>query len=97
MATDSGLVAGTSARVAGRGREPSGANDHSSASSPSGTWRDVAATNADALGAAIDDLIVTLQKLKADLTAGDELQRVFDAAAQWKRTLEDPDPGSHAE
>ena len=67
------------------------------ASSPSGTWRDVAATNADALGAAIDDLIVTLQKLKADLTAGDELQRVFDAAAQWKRTLEDPDPGSHAE
>jgi prephenate dehydrogenase len=67
------------------------------ASSPAGTWRDVAATNADAVGEAIDDLIVALQRLKTDLTAGDELQRVFDAAAQWKRTLEDPEPGSHAE
>jgi prephenate dehydrogenase len=67
------------------------------ASSPAGTWRDVAATNADAVGEAIDDLIVALQRLKTDLAAGDELQRVFDAAAQWKRTLEDPEPGSHAE
>lgn len=67
------------------------------ASSPAGTWRDVAATNADAVAAAIDELIGALQRLKADLPAGDELQRVFDAAAQWKRALEDPEPGSHAE
>ena len=37
IATDSGLVAGTSASVAGRGRAPVGANDHSSADSPSGS------------------------------------------------------------
>ena len=54
------------------------------ASSPAGTWRDVTATNADALGAAIDDLTAALQRLKADLTAGQELQQVFDAAARWK-------------
>ena len=67
------------------------------AASPATTWRDVAATNVDVVGAAIDDLIATLQRLKVDLAAGDELQRVFDAAAQWKRALEDPVPGSHAE
>jgi prephenate dehydrogenase len=67
------------------------------ASSPASTWRDVAATNVDAVRAAIDDLVLALQRLKDDLPAGDELQRVFAAAAQWKRTLEDPQPGSHAE
>ena len=36
IAVDSGVAAGTSARVAGRGRGP-GANDHSSLPSPSGS------------------------------------------------------------
>lgn len=67
------------------------------ASSPAGTWRDVAATNVDAIRVAIDDLTSALQRLKEDLTVGDELQRVFDAAEQWKRTLEDPAPATHAE
>jgi len=59
------------------------------ASSPAGTWRDVTATNVDAIVAAIDDLTVALQRLKADLTEGHELQRVFDASAVWKRALDE--------
>jgi prephenate dehydrogenase len=58
------------------------------ASSPAGTWRDVTATNVDAIVAAIDDLTVTLQRLRADLTDGRELQRVFESAAAWKRELD---------
>jgi prephenate dehydrogenase len=59
------------------------------ASSPAGTWRDVTATNVDALGVAIDDLITALRRLKRDLAAGDDLQEVFAAAASWKRTLDE--------
>jgi prephenate dehydrogenase len=59
------------------------------AASPAGTWRDVAATNAEAVGVAIDELTATLQRLKADLTTGDELQKVFDSARQWKAALEE--------
>jgi prephenate dehydrogenase len=59
------------------------------ASSPAGTWRDVTATNVDAIVAAIDDLLVALHRLKADLTDGQELQRVFESAAAWKRTLDE--------
>jgi prephenate dehydrogenase len=58
------------------------------ASSPAGTWRDIAATNAPAITAAIDDLIGTLERLKHDLAAGEELTRVFDSAARWKRGLD---------
>ncbi len=67
------------------------------ASSPSGTWRDVTATNAEALGAAIDDLTAALQRLKADLTVGDDLRRIFDDAAKWKRTLDGSDAGGRSE
>lgn len=59
------------------------------AASPAGTWRDVAATNVEAVSHAIDELTATLQRLKADLTTGDELQKVFDAARRWKATLEE--------
>jgi prephenate dehydrogenase len=67
------------------------------ASSPAGTWRDVAATNGPAVAAAIDDLIIALERLKSDLGTGDELQRVFDAAGRWKNALEDSKPVPHAE
>jgi prephenate dehydrogenase len=67
------------------------------AASPAGMWRDVAATNVEAVTAAIDELTMALQRLKNDLTSGDELQRVFDAARQWKAALEDPDPVNHPE
>ena len=58
------------------------------ASSPADTWRDVTATNGDALSTAIDDLTAALQRLKADLTVGQELTDVFDGAARWKVILD---------
>ena len=67
------------------------------ASSPAGTWRDVTATNAEALGAAIDDLTAALQRLKADLTVGEDLQQIFDDAAKWKRTLDESESGGRGE
>lgn len=67
------------------------------ASSPAVTWRDVTATNVDALGAAIDDLTAALQRLKTDLTVGHELQKVFDAASTWKRVLDDSEAGGSDE
>jgi prephenate dehydrogenase len=58
------------------------------ASSPAGIWRDIAATNADRILESIDELIATLERLKADLSTGDDLQRVFESSAEWKRLLE---------
>jgi prephenate dehydrogenase len=57
------------------------------ASSPADTWRDIASTNAPGVTAAIDDFIHALERLKQDLAQGDELTRVFDSAAEWKRVL----------
>ena len=57
------------------------------ASSPAGTWRDIASTNAPAINAALDDLIAALQRLKQDSSSGDELTRVFDSAGRWKGFL----------
>jgi prephenate dehydrogenase len=59
------------------------------ASSPANTWRDVTATNVDAVGAAIDDLILALRRLKNDLATGEALQDVFASAASWKKALDD--------
>jgi prephenate dehydrogenase len=67
------------------------------ASSPAGTWRDVAATNVDALSAAIDDLTAVLKRLKKDLATGQELEQIFDEAAAWKRTLDDSASGGRGE
>jgi prephenate dehydrogenase len=58
------------------------------AASPAVTWRDVLATNTEAVSAAIDDLTVALQRLKDDLREGAELQRTFDSANQWKLRLD---------
>jgi prephenate dehydrogenase len=58
------------------------------ASSPATTWRDVAATNSEAVSEALDEMIAALQRLKADLSSGQELQRVFDSAEKWKRVLD---------
>jgi prephenate dehydrogenase len=66
------------------------------ASSPAGTWRDVTATNVDAIVAAIDDLLVALQRLKADLTDGQELQRVFESAAAWKCALDESESSGNS-
>jgi prephenate dehydrogenase len=57
------------------------------ASSPAEIWRDIAATNADEIGPALDVLIAMLQDLRRDLPTGDRLADVFSSAAVWRRAL----------
>ena len=57
------------------------------ASSPPDTWRDVCATNADAVGEALDELIARLLELRADLRSGDAVSRIFTEAARWRAEL----------
>jgi len=57
------------------------------ASSPPEIWRDIAATNADEIGPALDVLIAVLLDLRRDLPKGDRLADVFTEAAEWRRTL----------
>ena len=54
------------------------------ASSPPDIWRDIAATNADEIGPALDELIARLQELRRDLPEGDRLAEVFTDAARWR-------------
>jgi prephenate dehydrogenase len=76
-------VGETGLALAGRGL----ADTTRLASSPARIWRDVAATNADYIGEALDRLIADLQRLRADLTEGDALERIFEAAAEWKARM----------
>jgi len=57
------------------------------ASSPADIWRDIAASNADQIGPALDALIAVLQDLRADLPDGDRLEEVFTDAARWRAAL----------
>jgi prephenate dehydrogenase len=57
------------------------------ASSPADIWRDIAATNADQIGPALDALIALLQQLRSDLSEGRRLGEVFDEAAAWRDRL----------
>jgi prephenate dehydrogenase len=57
------------------------------ASSPADIWRDIAATNADEIGAALDALIERLQDLRRDLREGDTLADVFSDAARWRAEI----------
>ena len=52
------------------------------ASSPPEIWKDIAATNADELGAALDALIAILKDLRGDLSSGEQLTEVFNTAAR---------------
>ncbi len=57
------------------------------ASSPSGIWRDIAASNADQIGPALDALIAVLQSLRDGLPSGERLDEVFADAAAWREHL----------
>ena len=57
------------------------------ASSPADIWKDIAATNADYIGAALDALIAVLKDLRRDLPSGERLAEVFDEAARWREQL----------
>ena len=57
------------------------------ASSPSDIWRDIAATNAREIGAALDALIDRLKALRTGLETGDAIDAVFEEAVRWRATL----------
>lgn len=57
------------------------------ASSPSSVWREVCATNADAIGDALDSLISRLTELREDLRRGETVETVFAEAARWRAEL----------
>lgn len=57
------------------------------ASSPAEIWNDIAGTNADEIGPALDAIIDALTALRSDLAKGDELRRVFTEAEQWRAVL----------
>lgn len=57
------------------------------ASSPATVWRDICATNEDEIGPALDALIAVLSTLRADLSSGESLDRVFEAAGRWREKL----------
>ena len=57
------------------------------ASSPAEIWKDITATNADEIGAALDTLIELLQDLRSDLETGDRLDEVFLTAGRWREKL----------
>jgi len=57
------------------------------ASSPPDIWKDIASTNADEIGPALDALIALLQNLRRDLPDGDTLADVFTDAARWRASL----------
>ncbi len=57
------------------------------ASSPAAIWRDICATNADEVSAALGALIAQLQVLRGDLESGDGLVRIFRSAAAWRGVL----------
>ena len=78
-----GAVGADGLALAGRGL----ADTTRLASSPADIWRDIAATNADELGPALDSLIAVLLQLRDDLTKGDRLVDVFTEAARWRAAL----------
>ncbi len=60
------------------------------ASSPANIWQDVAATNADHVARALDELLRALTRLKDSLgTDPSVLGEVFASAAAWKAVLEE--------
>ncbi|HEX7139039.1 MAG TPA: prephenate dehydrogenase/arogenate dehydrogenase family protein [Vicinamibacterales bacterium] len=57
------------------------------AASPADIWKDIASTNADNIGAALDTFIAVLKDLRRDLQTGDRLDEVFESAARWRKEL----------
>ena len=79
-------TASSGLRLAGRGLVDS----TRLASSPADVWRDVCASNAGDIGAALDLLIARLQHLRAGLADAETVDRVFERAAHWRSVDEGP-------
>ena len=74
---------GEGLRLAGRGL----VDTTRLASSPAGVWRDICASNADEIGAALDRLIAALGALRADLADGARVESTFEEAGRWRAQL----------
>jgi prephenate dehydrogenase len=57
------------------------------ASSPSPIWEDICATNADAIGPALDALIATLRSLREQLRDPEAIATLFASAQAWRERL----------
>ena len=57
------------------------------ASSPADIWRDICATNAGEIDAALGTLIAELQAVRNHLADGQAIDRVFDSASRWRAAL----------
>jgi prephenate dehydrogenase len=57
------------------------------AASPTRIWTDICATNIDELVPALDRLIETLTKVRADLTEGQSIGPLFESARRWREKL----------
>jgi prephenate dehydrogenase len=57
------------------------------ASSPASVWSDICTANADFIARALDEMIGTLQSLRADLEKGETLDDLFSDAARWRAEL----------
>ena len=57
------------------------------ASSPASVWRDICATNADAIGDALDLLIACLTDMRGNLQRGETIDAIFDEAGKWRAEL----------
>jgi prephenate dehydrogenase len=57
------------------------------ATSPADIWQDICATNADAIGPALDAFIAALTDLRDNLDRGDAVPRVFGSAARWREAI----------
>jgi len=78
-----GRGAASGLRVAGRGL----VDTTRLASSPASVWRDIAASNRDFIGEALDALIATLSELRGELEHGQALERTFHDAERWRTEL----------
>ncbi len=83
METAGAAVSAEGLRLAGRGL----VDTTRLASSPPGVWRDICATNADAIEEALDHLIRRLTELRADLSRGDAIEATFTEASRWRAEL----------
>lgn len=76
-------TASSGLRLAGRGLVDS----TRLASSPADVWREVCASNAGDIGAALDQLIARLQHIRAGLHDSATVDHVFERAAHWRSEL----------
>ena len=59
------------------------------ATSPADIWRDIASTNCDNIGAASDDVMQVLSRMKPEQPgSSDALASTFESAAHWKSVLD---------